>query len=136
MRYLIDTNILSEIRKGSRANRGVQSWSDANDDRVCAISVVTLGEIRRGIEGLRRRDLTQALVLEHWLRSLHETFVGQILEITASIADQWGRLISEHQLPPTDAWLAATALEHDLTVVTRNIADFERAGVRVMNPFA
>jgi predicted nucleic acid-binding protein len=135
MRYLIDTNILSEIRKGSRTNRGVQSWADANDDRVCAISVVTLGEIRRGIEDLRRRDLTQALVLERWLHSLHETFRDQVLEITAIIADHWGRLISEYQLPPTDAWLAATALAYDLTIVTRNIADFERAGVRVLNPF-
>jgi predicted nucleic acid-binding protein len=135
MRYLIDTNFLSEIRKGSRANRGVQRWSDDHDTGVCAVSVVTVGEIRRGIEDLRRRDLTQALVLERWLHGLHETFSGQLLEITASIADQWGRLLSEYQLPASDAWLAATALEYDLTVVTRNISDFERAGVRVLNPF-
>jgi predicted nucleic acid-binding protein len=126
---------LSELRKDDRANRGVLRWSSYHDTGVCAISVVTLGEIRRGIEDLRRRDLTQALVLERWLHELQETFQGQVLEITADIADQWGRLMSGYQLPPLDAWLAATAVVYDLTIVTRNTADFERAGVRVVNPF-
>src|SRR4051812_42833559 len=88
MRNLVDTNILSEIRKGARANRGVQRWSGENDNALNAISVVTVGEIRRGIEDLRRRDLDQALVLERWLQGLHQTFKGQIFDITASIADQ------------------------------------------------
>lgn len=136
IRYLIDTNVISERRKGRRANVGVQRWFLANSSDLCALSVVTLGEIRRGIEDARRTDLAQAIALESWLRKLEYTFQGQILSVDAEIADKWGRLMSEHKLPDADGWIAATASYYDLTVVTRNVADFERTGVRVLNPFS
>ena len=136
IRYLLDTNAISESRKGTRANRGMQGWILANDPALWALSVITLGEIREGVELVRVNDPLQANALERWLRITQSKFEKQILPVTLAIAEEWGRLMAAYVLPVNDAWLAATALCHDLTVVTRNVADFKRAGVRVLNPFS
>ncbi len=135
MRYLIDTNFISELRKGDRANRGVMAWVMSHDSALWGLSVMTIGEIRKGIEDLRRRDVPQANVIEEWLNTIHEDFSDQILPISVNIADRWGHLMSSNKLPPSDMLLAATAIEHDLTVITRNTADFEGSGARFHNPW-
>ena len=135
MRYLLDTNFISELRKGNDANRGVQAWAMANDPGLCALSIVTLAEIRRGIENKRRTDSRQAHAIEQWLGIVRITYAANILPISIEIADRWGCLLSRTQLPPQDLLLAATALEYGLTVVTRNVSDFEGSGARFHNPW-
>jgi predicted nucleic acid-binding protein len=135
MRYLLDTNFISELRKGDRANRGVQTWTLGNDPALCALSVVTIAEIRKGIEDKRRTDTRQAHQIERWLEGLLEDYSPNILPVTLAIADRWGRLLSTTQLPEKDLLLAATALEHGLTVITRNVVDFEGSGARFHNPW-
>lgn len=135
MRYLLDTNFISELRKGDRANRGVQAWAIANDPAQWSLSVLTIGEIRTGIEDCRDTDPAQAAALEKWLTAQVTKFSANILAVTLDIADRWGRLMSATRLPDTDLLLAATALEYDLTVVTRNVADFRDSGVRLVNPW-
>ena len=135
MRYLLDTNFISELRKRDRANRGVQAWAMNNDSGLCALSVITLGEIRKGIEDKRRTDIQQANVIERWLDTVVTEFSENILTVNVEIADRWGRLVSTAKLPTVDLLLAATALEHDLTVITRNTADFEGSGARFHNPW-
>ena len=135
MRYLLDTNFISELRKRDRANRGVQAWAMNNDSGLCALSVITLGEIRKGIEDKRRTDIQQAHVIERWLDTVLTEFSENILTVNVEITDRWGRLVSTAKLPSVDLLLAATALEHDLTVITRNTADFEGSGARFHNPW-
>lgn len=136
MGYLIDTNVLSELQKGDRANAGVREWYEAVDQIELFLSVLVIGELRQGIERLRRRDAIQAARLEERLSAVQLLMDGQILPITQAIADRWGRIISPDQLPVIDGLLAATALEHNLILVTRNIRDVERSGVPLLNPFA
>jgi toxin FitB len=135
MRYLLDTSFISEVRKGARANRGVRAWEMANDVALCAISVVTIAEIRMGIEECRPTDLNLALALEEWLDVQITLFADHILPVTLAIADRWGRIMAGTNLPERDTFLAATALEHDLTIVTRNVSDFRRSGARLLNPW-
>ena len=135
MRYLLDTNFISELRRNDRANRGVLAWEMANNPALCALSVATIAEVRAGIEACRGRDLVKAKALEEWLEIQVTKFGGNILPLTMEIADRWGRLIAATGLPERDLILAATALEHDLTLVTRNVADFKGTGVRVVNPW-
>lgn len=134
--YLLDTNILSEVRKGaSRANPDVWRWWLGMKDQEMFLSVMTLGEIRNGIDRLLVRDKPQALFLERWLMGLKKSFGERVLEITCDVADCWGRLQSIRSLPAVDALIAATALHHDLTLVTRNETDFEGLGLTLLNPF-
>ena len=133
--YLLDTNIVSELRKGDRCNPGVRNWVADVDDDGLFVSVLVLGEIRRGIELIRRRDEIAARSLDRWLRGLERRFEERILPITAEIADRWGRLALEQPLPPIDGLLAATALHHGLTLVTRNVGHVKRSGSKVLNPF-
>ncbi len=131
----MDTNIVSELRRRERANAGVQAWFHAADESGMRLSVLTLGEIRKGIERLRKRDMIQAAGLENWLEELERRFSSKVLPVTDRIADQWGRLQAIRALPEIDALLAATALEHDLTLVTRNESDFKGLGITILNPF-
>jgi predicted nucleic acid-binding protein len=135
MGFLIDTNVLSELRKGSRANASVRSWFLTVDGNQLYISVLTLGEIRQGIEGVKRRDLHAAEAIQRWLKQIETDSANHILPITQAISDRWGYINVPDKLPVIDGLLAATALEHGLTLVTRNVTDVERSGVKLLNPF-
>ncbi len=135
MSYLLDTCVLSELRK-PKANPGVVAWLAGIQPDEAFLSVLTLGEIRRGIELRRAKDQAAARSLERWLIGLETHYADRILAITPAIADRWGRLSLTQPLPVTDGLIAATALEHNLTVVTRNTEDFARAGVGLLDPFA
>jgi toxin FitB len=134
MRWLVDTNILSELRKGERGNAGVRAWFAGAQDADLATSVLVLGELRRGIESIRRRDVPSALALEQWLARLTTTFADRVLPIDADIADRWGILNVPDPVPTVDGLLAATALIHDLTLVTRNTRDVASTGVHLLDP--
>jgi toxin FitB len=134
--YLIDTNVISELRKGERADRGVTSWFTALADEEVFLSVLTLGEIRRGIESLRRRDANAVAALESWLSRVSETHRDRVISLDRAIAEEWGRLNVPDPLPVIDGLLAATAKITGLTLATRNIADIARTGISFVNPFA
>jgi predicted nucleic acid-binding protein len=127
--------VLSEWRKRGRADRGVRAWFELAREEELFVSVLLLGEIRQGIERRRRTDAAAARSLEQWLGALESRYEGRIVPIDARVAEQWGRLNDPDPLPVIDGLLAATALVHDLTVVTRNARDFVRTGARVVDPF-
>jgi len=137
--YLVDTDVISEARKGDRANRGVRAFfaTARRDAAQLYLSVVTIGELRQGVERIRHRgDLPQARRLERWLAQLTTTYADAILPIDEEIAQVWGRLRVPNPENPLDKQIAATALMHDLAVVTRNAEHFTPTGVRLLNPFA
>lgn len=134
MSYLLDTNVLAEIRK-PRAHAGVIAWLESVEADELYVSVLTLGEIQQGIERLARRDPRQAAVYEAWLRRLRRQYSDRVLAITEEIAVAWGRLNAGDPLPVVDGLLAATAIVHRLTLVTRNVADVARTGVPLLDPF-
>ena len=134
--YLLDTNVLSELRKGGRCDAGVQQWFNQVSAEELFISVLVLGEIRQGIQRIRQRDHSQALVLERWLHSVSNDFADRVLPVDEEVADQWGRLGIRQPLPVLDALLAATAIAHDLTLVSRDEDGFNNTGVNVINPFS
>lgn len=127
--------MLSELRKGERAASAVRTWFGSLGDEQIFLSVLTLGEIRRGIESLRRRDRRAAASLDRWLSGLKERFDDRILGIDEAIAQEWGRLNVPDPLPVVDGLLAATAATAGLTLATRNVSDIESTGVAWINPF-
>ena len=136
MTYLLDTNVLSETRK-RRPVPGVREWIASTPADLLFVSVLTLGEIERGIARIRERgDTAQASGLERWLRDVEAGFAERIVPVTLRIAGVWGRQDLAQPIPVIDALIAATARVHGWIVVTRNTKDFERAGVQVLNPFA
>lgn len=135
MSYLIDTNVLSELRK-RQADANLVAWVRARPRESLYLSVLSLGEIRKGIEGVADAAFRQTLT--DWLEvELPKYFLGRVLGLDAQVADRWGRLQARagRTLPVVDAMLAATALQHDLTLVTRNVKDFEGLGVTLINPW-
>lgn len=137
--YLIDTSIISEARKGRGTNAGVRRFfSDTEAAQTPVfLSVVTVGELRRGVELIRHRgDSTQARRLETWLGAILDQYDDCILDVDADIAQLWGKLRVPHPENALDKQIAATALLHDLTIVTRNQKHFEPTGARVINPFS
>lgn len=137
--YLIDTDVISELRKGGKANPGVRKFfADAAREEVAIyLSVITLGELRQGIERIRYRgDIAQALELERWLERLRSDYSDNILPLEDDAADLWGRLRVPHPENLLDKQIAAIALIYDLIVVTRNIDHFEPTGARLHNPFS
>ena len=136
--YLIDTNVISEARKKSRANPGVIEFFNrvANAGDPVYLSVITVGELRRGVELIRLRgDTEQAGLLEDWLSAVLNQYADKVLAFESDAAQVWGRLRVPNPEHALDKQIAATALVHDLTVVTRNAADFSGTGVKVMDPF-
>ena len=134
--YLLDTNVISELRKGGRANHGVAAFFATLAAEDIYLSVVTIGEIRRGLENVRARgDREQAGRLETWLDKVVTDFSDRILGFDLECAQVWGKLMSPHPQHPIDKQIAAIALIYDLTVVTRNTDDFVSSGVRSLNPF-
>jgi toxin FitB len=133
--YLLDTDVISELRKGERANPNVLSWFAELADEEIYLSVLTIGEIRRGVENVRRRDLDSAAALDSWLARVSDAHRDRILPVDRAIAEEWGRMNTPDPLPVIDGLLAATAKVVGLTLVTRNVADVERTGVELLNPF-
>ena len=134
MSFLLDTNVVSEIRK-KVPNAGVEAWFASVPADELYLSVLAVGEIRQGIERLARRDPAQAEVFEQWLAQLVDVFSDRIVPITADVADGWGRLNVPDPIPVVDGLLAATALVHDWMFVTRNGRDVASTGVRLLDPF-
>ena len=134
MPYLLDTCIVSELRKHG-INPGVSDWISSINTNEAFLSVLTIGEIRSGIELHRLRNPTAAGNLERWLLGLETHYAERILPITARVADRWGRLSPSQPLPAIDGLIAATGLEYQLIVVTRNVTDFQRSGANTLNPF-
>ncbi len=136
--YLVDTNVISEARKRSGANKGVRRFfkQAVDEETPVFLSVVTVGELRRGVEWIRHRgDVRQANRLEKWLTAVLADYRDNILDINPDIAQLWGRLRVPHPEHALDKLIAATALIYDLTIVTRNHKDFVKTGVKVLNPF-
>ena len=135
VKYLLDTNIISEIRKGPRCHPNLAAWYSSLDEDSLYLSVLVLGEIRKGIEGLRDRDAGKANELDLWLEQLQTNFQSQILPVDIAISQEWGRFSSLHTVPIVDGLLAATATAHGLVLVTRNTRDFADLGIQLINPF-
>jgi len=136
--YLIDTDVICEVRKGDRANAGVRGFFErvARDDIPHYLSAVTFGELRQGVESIRHRgDLQQARRLEHWLARVTQDYKDAILAFDDETAQVWGRLRVPRPENPLDKQIAATALINQLTVVTRNTAHFRPTGVPILDPF-
>lgn len=134
--YLVDTNVISEARKGAKANLGVKKFFQETDANDIYLSAQTIGEIRRGLENIRHRnDHPQTKKLEKWLDVLVNDYADKILSFDVECAQVWGRLMSPHPQHPIDKQIAAIALIHDLIVVTRNVDDFHGTGVEIKNPF-
>ena len=135
MSFLIDTNIVSEVRKGDRCDPAVAAWWAGIAEDDLWVSVLVLGEIRKGVELARRRDPRKAAFLDVWLTELVANFSERILPVDADVAGEWGRIAAIRPVPVIDALLAATARANRLTLVTRNAADVAGLDVEVLNPF-
>jgi len=134
--YLLDTNVLSELRRKT-PNPAVSAWFATRPATSLYLSVLTLGELRKGIDGVK--DATRRLALSDWLQTeMSVFFMGRVLSIDEQVADRWGQLVAaaRRPLPAVDSLLAATALVHGLSMVTRNAKDFEGLGLEVINPWA
>jgi predicted nucleic acid-binding protein len=133
--YLIDTSIISEIRKGDRCDPNVAIWYKKIEDASLYLSVLVIGEIRKAIERVRPKDNAQARAIENWLKAVDKAFGERILPIDRAVADEWGRLNASRPLPVIDGLLAATAKVHRMTLVTRNTAGIADLGVHILDPF-
>jgi predicted nucleic acid-binding protein len=134
--YLLDTNVLSELRKGPRCDARVGAWFSSVAEEDLWLSVLVVGEIRRGIEAVKRRDPRKAGSLERWLTRLARDHGDRILPVDRAVAEEWGRLGAVRSISVIDALLAATARVHGLTLATRNLRDVEWTGASCVNPFA
>ena len=134
--YLLDTNVISELRKGDKINPGVRRFLTSVDPDVLYLPVQTIGELRKGVETIRlRRDLDQAHRLAKWLELIVSDYADRILAFDRECAQMWGRLVALNPQHPIDKQIAAIALLYDFIVLTRNTADFDGTGVRIFNPF-
>ena len=135
MSFLIDTNVISELRKAERANASVLEWFNEVADDEIHLSVLAIGELRRGVEAVRKRDPIQAASLERWVSRLVANHGDRILAIDRPVADRWGRLAAMRAASVIDTLMAATALDHGLVLVTRNVKDVAWTGVSYLDPF-
>jgi predicted nucleic acid-binding protein len=134
MTYLLDTNVVSEIQR-RRPDQRVANWMENTDPATLHISVMTLGEIAKGVARLAKRDSTQAAVFQKWLDATRRQFVDRVIPVDSEIAEIWGRLNAKRPLPVIDGLLAATALVRKMIFVTRDTRDIADTGVRTINPW-
>ncbi len=133
--YLLDTRVLSEICKGDRCNARVAAWFASVAAEELYLSVLVVGEVRQGIERLKRREGSRAAALERWLGDLCSAYTDRLLPIDLAVAETWGRLYARGNFPVIDSLMAATALAHRMTLVTRNVNDVRGTGAAALNPF-
>ena len=134
MNYLLDTNVISEARR-KRPDSRVAAWLKWADVNALYISVLTLGEMAKGVAQHERHDRAQAAVYFQWLNTVRSDFADRTIGIDAEIAEAWGRLAAKRPLPIVDALLTATALVRGMTFVTRNVQDIADLGVNTLNPW-
>lgn len=134
--FLLDTNVISELRRGSNTHASVATWFADHRDCEMWLSVLVLGELRRGVALIARRDPDAAASIRTWVDSVVLDYRDRVLPVTVEIASRWGLLPVPDPVPVLDGLLAATAIEHGLTLVTRNVTDIERTGVSWVDPFA
>ncbi|MDD9979974.1 MAG: type II toxin-antitoxin system VapC family toxin [Gammaproteobacteria bacterium] len=135
MTFLIDTNIISEVRKGDRCDPALAAWWNGLAEDDLWLSSLVLGEIRKGVELARRRDPRRVEALEAWLADVMSSFGNRVLPVDTAVAEQWGRMNAIRPVPVVDALLTATAKVNGLALVTRNVADVAGLDVDVLNPF-
>lgn len=135
MSYLIDTNIISELRKDQRCDPNVAAWWASVSDDELFLSPLVFGEIRKGVERARGRDPAKAAALEQWLEQVTAAFADRVFPVDTAVAEEWGRMSARRPVPVIDCLLAATAKVNGLTLVTRNEADVADLGATVLNPF-
>ena len=135
MTYLLDTNVVSEIRKGDNCDPSVAAWWAKVSENELYLSTLVIGEIRKGVELVRARDPGKADALEHWLENVVSRFADRILPINTDVADEWGRMSAIRPVPVIDALLAAAAKANGLTLVTRNVTDVAGLGIDTLDPF-
>jgi len=133
--YLVDTNVISELRKGNRRDPRVTAWYATVVDSDLYLSTLVLGELRKGVELARAKDIEKSLALERWLNLVEARFTGRVLAVDQAVADRWGRMSALRPVPVTDSLLAATAMVHGLTLATRDERDVSGLGAMVLNPF-
>ena len=134
--FLFDTNVVSELRRPERASPLVLAWARSQDPTSLFVSAVTIYEIEKGAQRMRRRDTAQAEVLDRWLQlEVLPSFEGRIIPFDTDVAIRCAALHVPDPRPERDAMIAATALEHGLTLVTRNVRDFQATGARLLNPW-
>jgi predicted nucleic acid-binding protein len=136
LNYLLDTNVVSELRKGPRCDRRVREWYEPLDEDQLYLSVLAAAEIRQGIERLRLKDPAQARNLDDWLSRVIAGFGNRLLGVSAGVADAWGRMNATRKVPVIDGLMAATANVHGLVLATRNVGDVDEVVDRFENPFA
>ena len=136
MSFLLDTNVISELRKGARCDRQLAAWFADLADEDIFLSVLTIGELRKGVDNIQRRDRISGSALNRWLRGIVESFRDRILVVDRAVAEEWGRMNVPDPLPVVDGLLAATAKAHGLTFATRNTKHVTRTGVSCVNPFS
>jgi hypothetical protein len=132
--FLLDTNVVSEACRPA-GDPNVRAWLASVPDAELYVSALVIGEVRQGIERLRRRDPARVVVFEAWLSTLLHDYGDRIVPVTAEVAEEWGRLNVPDPLPVIDGLMAATAKVRGWTLVTRNVSDLARTGVRLLNPF-
>ena len=135
MKFLLDTNVISEVRKGTRCDANVAAWWADVPERDLHLSALVLGEIRSGVERARPRDPARAAALDAWLTAIRRAFADRVLPVDDAVADEWGRMTAIRPLSTIDALLAATAKRHGMTLVTRNVADVAGLGASILDPF-
>jgi toxin FitB len=133
--YLLDTNVVSELRKRERGDEHLRRWISVHLEDEFWLSVLVTGELLRGIELIARRDPSSAAPLREWFNAISDEFADRILPVTIAISSRWAVLSVPDPVPVVDGLLAATAIEHGLTLATRNVKDVARTGAVYVNPF-
>jgi predicted nucleic acid-binding protein len=135
VRYLLDTNILSELRKGPQADTKVRTWDASTDADERFTSVIVFAELMKGAQLRGRKDVGGGAALDRWIERVVAEFQDRILPVDLAVASVWARLMAQRSRPPIDMLIAATAIAHGCILVTRNVSDFEESGARLLNPW-